>query len=209
MQYSRLSVFLRNLLVRKHFWFSCCASCGEIKTPLGNRLCASLAVDFPVDAVVVGSLDEPARRKIRAENPWLRNVIAAGAFADSPPELLPALAHTAPGLAACFLAAESAAELTSPLHALDFFTPNGLPLVALSRLRQPGHFCLEEAPSVSALPAVPGLYAHTVENARLFLPIFRGMLEKTGELRPQDARALYAAALAQWTFREGRGILSR
>ncbi|MDR1659738.1 MAG: hypothetical protein LBR94_05290 [Desulfovibrio sp.] len=207
MKYSPFSVFLRNLLVRKHFWFSCCASCGEIKTPLGKRLCASLTADFPVDAVVAGPLDEPSRQKIRAANPWLRNVIAAGAPAQAPPVILPALAHTLPGLAECFLTAKSATELAAPVHVLDFFTPNGIPFIALSRLPEPSRFSAEEPPAVGDVPSAPGLYAHTGENSELFAPVFRRMLEERGD-GPKDAHALYAAALAHWAYREGRGVLA-
>jgi hypothetical protein len=209
MKYSPLSVFLRNLLVRKHFWFSCCASCGEIKTPLGNRLCASLAADFPVDALVLAASSEEATlRAIRKANPWLRKVSAlAGAPAENLPDMQPDLVHTLPGLAGCFLMARSAADLTSPLHVLDFFTPNGLPLIALSRLEEPGFFSAKDPPQGSAVPAAPDLYAHSLENAELFLPLFRAIREDRGE--SEDPYALYAAALAHWAYREGRGVLVR
>jgi hypothetical protein len=208
MKHSPLSVFIRNLLVRKHFWFSCCASCGEIKTPLGKRLCASLAADFPVDAVVAGPLDEAARREIRAANPWLRQVLAASeAPADVSQCMAPSLAHTIPGLAECFLGAGSAADLAVPGHVLDFFTPNGIPLIALSRLPEPGCFSAEEPPSFPAVSPAPGLYAHTAENSELFAPVFSRMLEER-EDDPRDAQALYAAVLAHWTYRRGRGVLA-
>lgn len=210
MKYSPLAVFLRNLLVRKHFWFSCCASCGEIKTPMGKRLCASLAADFPVDAVVAGHPDLPSRQKIRAANPWLRNVVVTGeALAEAPPDMSPALAHTLPGLAECFLAAGNAACLSTPLHVLDFFTPNAIPLIALSRLPEPGCFSAGESQALRDIPAAPDVYAHTGKNSELFLPLFRRMLEEGGGARSKDAHALYAAALAYWTYRRGRGILSQ
>jgi hypothetical protein len=281
MKYSPFSVFLRNLLVRKHFWFSCCASCGEIKTPLGKRLCASLTPEFPVDAVVAGALDPAARHAIRKANPWLRTVFTAADVPHAPQDRLPALAHTLPGIAECFLMAKDAAVLSSPLHVLDFFTPNGIPLIALSRLPEQRSRGAQEAAPETEAPEVPDVYAHTGENSRSFLDPFLELLEsvtgaaaprgtmggevsrsgteKKGASRPghhavadissdallracgakrdkadergggradaseeapavtrrphardavKDPRALYAAALARWAYREGKGILA-
>jgi hypothetical protein len=74
-----ISIFVRNFLVKQHPYFSCCASCGEIKTPLGKHLCTSLDIAFPVDAVIANQDGDDheglvlARRTERAM-PWLRHI---------------------------------------------------------------------------------------------------------------------------------------
>jgi hypothetical protein len=74
-----ISIFLRNFLVKQHPYFSCCASCGEIKTPLGKHLCTSLDIGFPVDAVITNQDgDDHAclvlARKAERAMPWLRHI---------------------------------------------------------------------------------------------------------------------------------------
>jgi hypothetical protein len=201
MKNTPLSVFLRNFLVRKHFWFSCCASCGEIKTPVGNRLCASLRPDFSVDAVIrqPGTPDGQALGRVKAYHPWLNNIFFA------PETERPETLHETPGHAQClpaecFLVAENTDALCTPSITLDFFTPNGIPLIALSRLPDVGLFTAPETELCATLTRSalrePPVYANTRRNAADFLPVFRRMPDVP-----------YSAALAWWSYKQGRGVL--
>ncbi|MDR0827479.1 MAG: Stealth CR1 domain-containing protein [Desulfovibrio sp.] len=115
-----LSLFFRNFSLDPYPYFCCCASCGEIKTPLENRLCASLSPSFVVDAVFPSGAEKNldwARRVM----PWLRNIFVADTG------LPPALA----GLAEHYLVIfpdRGTDRKVRPFRILDFFTPNGLPL---------------------------------------------------------------------------------
>lgn len=116
---------LRSLLVKLHPYFSCCASCGEIKTPLEGRLCTSLAPDFPVDGVVLGGTAEQAD-SLKRTMPWLRRVHAA-------PRGTATSLLSLPDLAEHCLAAFADSRLERLRQPLDLFTPNGIPLLAARR----------------------------------------------------------------------------
>jgi len=113
---------LRSLLVKLHPYFSCCASCGEIKTPLDGRLCTSLAPDFPVDGVLLGGT-ELESANLKRSMPWLRRVHVAQEGT------LRAL-QTLPDLAGNFFVTPAGTSLSRIRHPLDLFTPNGIPLLA-------------------------------------------------------------------------------
>jgi len=113
---------LRSLLVKLHPYFSCCASCGEIKMPLDGRLCTSLTPDFPVDGVLLWGTEQEAADVKRAM-PWLRRVHVVQGSA------LRAL-QTLPNLAGNFFVTLAGTKLTRIRHPLDLFTPNGIPLLA-------------------------------------------------------------------------------
>jgi hypothetical protein len=119
-----------------------------------------------------------------------------------------ALLHTAPGLSECFLVAQTPRGLPMSSLIADFFTPNGIPLIALSRLPTPDIFLDPAWDAHSADVAAPAVYAHTRENSAAFLPVFTGLLLDSGRTasasRPDG---LYAAALAHWAFQVGRGVL--
>ncbi|MDR2800612.1 MAG: Stealth CR1 domain-containing protein, partial [Desulfovibrio sp.] len=206
------SILLRNVLVKQHPWFSCCASCGEIKTPLGNRLCASLAPEFPVDAVLLDG-GAGAAQKLRRRAPWLRRVFAADEGGPSLPEgrafspsslaaeqAVPdperkappsALLHLLPDLADQYLVVRNPDLLPAEAGVPDFFTPNGIPLI----------HCKEDAGEVAAAFAGHGCYAQTRRNSADFLPV----LTQRG-VTMDDA---YAAALFQWTYYCARAVLAR
>lgn len=122
---------LRSLLVKLHPYVSCCASCGEIKTPLQGRLCTSLKPAFPVDAVLFGPPPDAAAA-VRHALPWLRRVHGR----DAVPAARAGLADLAgladdPGLAENFFFAFPHSRLERIGMILDLFTPNGMPLCVL------------------------------------------------------------------------------
>lgn len=152
-----ISIFLRNALVKQHPYFSCCASCGEIKTPLGKRLCTSLTCSVQVDAVVLAADASEALlaatiRQLHQHCSWLRAVflVTASGTAHALPsfsgELAPRSiteeafldALTVPeggdssaSLSECLLLLQPGGAPQQKSLPHDFFTPNGLPLVRL------------------------------------------------------------------------------
>ena len=120
--------FFQNLIAKLHPYFSCCASCSEIKTPLENRLCTSLSPSFAVDGVL-SAADPRALESVRRAMPWLRKIFIANTE----------LPHSIPGLAEHYLVIfiDNAAEFEkSAFTILDFFTPNGLPLFYTNQATQ-------------------------------------------------------------------------
>ncbi|MDR2124226.1 MAG: hypothetical protein LBP38_04490 [Desulfovibrio sp.] len=206
------SIFLRNALVKQHPWFSCCASCGEITTPLAGRLCASLAPAFPVDAVLLDAAAETARQ-LRRRQPWLRRIFADGdAGLQAAPETtrftaaelnsaagdstakLPAVAllHLLPDIAEHYLVVREPDAMPAAARIADFFTPNGIPLL----------YCREDIP-LRAWPDActgHGCHAQTRQNSVDFLSSPTG---RTGGAL--NARG-YAAALFRWTYAEARAV---
>ena len=191
---------LRSLLVKLHPYFSCCASCGEIRTPLEGRLCTSLVPDFPVDGVLLGGTAQESAAIQRAM-PWLRRVHVT-------PETTPHLLQTLPDLAGNFFVARAGAKLARIRHPLDLFTPNGIPLLAArgSAALTPAEaaFCaiLEERGLMTAkeVSFASDVYALTRECLEGFVafcaaPPFPDIAEAPGSLA-NLARWAYAAALA-------------
>jgi hypothetical protein len=160
-----ISIFLRNFLIRQHPYLSCCASCGEIATPLGNRLCTSLQFGFPTDAVLDMPQDSAdailnAARRLADSLPWLRKIyiLSEGQPATHSPEakiqaIAPPLAdadqptprhplprvaalHRLPDLSEYYLVFFSARRLKKSLLPHDFYTPNGIPLLPPSVLER-------------------------------------------------------------------------
>lgn len=154
------SNFVRKLLIRKHLYFSCCASCGEISTPVENCLCTSLDIDFPIDALVWSpdrSVDKDAFARtvafIRKRAPWIRSIIVlsdepvakgdsklrivgTGEFSENvslenPRSWLLKLK----GMAEQIVCFEAGVERTGPLFMANFFTPNAIPFLAAGRQR--------------------------------------------------------------------------
>lgn len=138
--------------------FSCCASCGEIKDPLGTRLCTSLQPQFDIDAVILGHREAHAAfaRELKTRLPWLRKLFfilpsggpAAGelppwAFALSETDFLPTEAgksSTSPeawlhllaqsaGLSEYYIVIPSGSVPDDAPRPLDYFTPNGIALI--------------------------------------------------------------------------------
>lgn len=240
-----IAIILRNILMKRHAYFSCCASCGDIRTPLEHRLCASLSPGFDVDVVLLpdrrtGTAAQPASvgvSAVRERMPWVRRIwlpeqdCAPGdevqgtcvlrireamsaygyrqrsAGSASHPE---ALLHCAEGLADYYIVVRDSSMISKNLLCLDFFTPNGIPLIfAITQDGQP-----EKAAASSALPvsmqarglvvepllmALPGVYAQTRENAEAFAEVYSELAVSGDELD-------YCQALAQWSFATARAI---
>lgn len=211
-----ISIFLRNALVKQHPYFSCCASCGEIKTPLANRLCASLAVPFTVDTVILSADSAAAAACVRAFDkhcPWVRRIfivardaaslsgitrtervrpIPAGEFMppDSPfgPE---AYCHAIPGISDYFLIAPPDCRAEHDCLPIDFFTPNGIPLLRL-RKSESGDGIIGE------YVLAPGIFPQTKENAVAFLLA-------AGDTPPPGTPGYYAEAARQ-AFTAGAAV---
>lgn len=237
------SISLRNALSRFYPLFSCCASCGEIRVPLGNRLCASLSPQFGIDAVIVDSSGDVAAfaKNLKIRLPWLGKTffirqkgedmpeeLPAGVFslpasalaseedgADRPP--LEALLHLLPQLSEHYLTFTSAQEPPASLLSLDFFTPNGIPLIPAAALAQGLEQMLASSDPLAALKAerglfglnspAPGLllpYPQTKDNSSGFLPFFMSAPQHEGA-SPELA---YRFLLQQWLFLTGRGAPS-
>ena len=204
-----ISILLRNTLIKQHPYFSCCASCGEIRTPLANRLCASLVPNFPVDGLLVQQANtlpvaeeiSLATQNLKKYAPWLRRIylvaealpetsLPAGLALLPPSSFCPeqtglppqAWLHTVPELAEQYLAVPPETIPEQPLHPLDFFTPNGIPLVMLNNstslpaaLEEPLLAALACALNTAGLafepqlkPALGGITAHNKENTAAF-----------------------------------------
>jgi hypothetical protein len=115
-----LSLVIRSIFAGSYPVFCCCASCGEIKAPLGNRLCASLKPSFVVDAVLTPGAEQ-LQPQLKRCMPRLRAIHA------KPVQEIPYLAEH-------YLLIKGPDKdsdmdiLSNPVSILDFFTPNGLPL---------------------------------------------------------------------------------
>ncbi|MDL2316795.1 hypothetical protein LJC59_06930 [Desulfovibrio sp. OttesenSCG-928-A18] len=227
-----LSIFLRNFLVKQHPYFSCCASCGEIRTPLEGRLCTSLDPDFPVDAVLLcAEKAEEQTARLRHLAPWLRSVYVYSPQADGNPHTdrnrrkhrqpvpfsldvrdkdraLPpdALLHKLTELSEQYLIIHGLRSYPRALHALDFFTPNGIPLVAAALL--PGFQDAHKEPRHKQEDACGEItvYGQNKDNSRNFLQFY---LERnaTGSKESPDA-ARYKQQLAVWSFKQSLAIPS-
>lgn len=210
-----VSIFLRNALIKQHPYVSCCASCGEIKTPLGTRLCTSLAFPFAVDAVISAGAPNLAALVATLETrcPWLRRIVvithgkapcapglfdasgrvlavAASSFMPEAPCFGPeAYLHRLPELGDYFLLAPDDLDLPRDLIPLDLFTPNGIPLLRVGPFAPGGH---------AQPPVAPGLFAHTKENAEAFLHAYAA----TGQAASGDYRTL----AGQWLFAAARVV---
>lgn len=218
-----VAIFLRNALVKQHPYFSCCASCGEIKTPLEGRLCASLSCSFQVDAVVLASSEEHDEARIRRvldaldkHCPWLRRIFliksGASSFAFINSERVATLAaddftpgdspfgpaahvHEAPGLGEYYLVLSPEQAPVRNLLPLDFYTPNGIPLLPLER---EGESAGGDASRI-VRPA-PGILAQTKENSVDFLA--------TRKERPGGASGDYRSESGLWAYAAARVVPS-
>ncbi len=240
-----ISIFVRNFLVKQHPYFSCCASCGEIQTPLGQRLCASLRPSFPIDLVVppkaLSKAEGPPLSALLQQAPWLRRiylvtdtprnaaketqdirVISPEALQRAHPQAgnLPveALLHTLPDLAEHFLIYAYPSLKTPPLHPLDFFSPNGIPLLDMSLwpscmelLHTAVHnhtqaaATLADAPLLAAQEGVertPPLFGQCRE---IFASLLLALQERGPNLSAEDGH--YFQLLTRWAYATAKGIL--
>ncbi|MDL2267362.1 hypothetical protein LJC46_05170 [Desulfovibrio sp. OttesenSCG-928-G15] len=273
-----ISIVLRNFLVKQHPYFSCCASCGEIKTPLEGRLCTSLLPEFPVDAVILpystgkpgaGEASIASAVGVKRSAPWLRRVYVMeknppsknspgfppyarqeaaegivlcdpdtlrsdpvfrefGPVPDNPHSVsllqkLPtdALLHAIPGIAEHFIVlhAPASAKLDS---VLDYYTPNGIPLIYVNRVPENTSACCTPTEALTAMRdyaaseaqlyrrPIPGAYPQTKDSSASFFPGFldiaRARLAAFPQLPPESHD--YVFMLAAWMFASAQGILS-
>ena len=210
-----ISIFLRNALVKQHPYFSCCASCGEITTPLESRLCASLAFIHPVDAVILSNDATSVRTaaSLKRHCPWLRYIFSISNEGTTAPDItrtghirhIPTEAfsptdslfgpeahcHNIPGISEYFLIVPPGYSPERNLLPLDFFTPNGIPLIRLRKIDG-------DCGSINGCAWLPGIIAQTRENAAAFLM----EAEKTS----QSGTTEYYDDVARWAFHTGRAV---
>lgn len=240
-----ISIFLRNFLIKQHPYFSCCASCGEIQTPLGTRLCTSLTPSFSIDAVIIpdssSSDTSHSIQAIRNLFPWLRNIVILSGQKkenDSPNTFWITLDHIKTLLAGCEMPSESLpcpeayfhllpelgenylvfTESYSPVQTspdpLDFYTPNGLPLLPVSLIahlpkgaalqKNRNELFLQYLLDSSEQISPPSAYSHTKADAAQFLEFFEQYLQ-LAEASGAPGKP-YGLVVSQWLYITGRGI---
>ena len=239
----RVSIVLHNALSRFYPLFSCCASCGEIKDPMKNRLCTSLRPLFTIDAVFLETPPPDVLREfvreIRARLSWLDNIffvqrdnqheaeaLPPGVFFVPDSELyLPedterrmpeeAGLHRLVQLSEHYILFPYRAALGNVAHPLDFFTPNGIPLLPATALWDGIHEIFASGPNLDSLdekltniaPSVEKMeydraYPQTKDNAKTFLPFYESFRAQSGAYIPGG----YRTSLQQWIFLTGRGV---
>lgn len=217
------SILLRNTLIKQHPYFSCCASCGEIKIPLENRLCTSLSFPYSIDVVLTYgdlSTEEAAASIIKIIPhfqkccPWASKLFIISKqplkpFTSQPKGLtitylqktdviagnlngsIEGHIHTIPNLSEYYLVAPHTTRLKSKTHPLDFYTPNGIPLLH-------GAQFLESCFNFSQNQT---FQAYTKESVNTFLKF----LQKPTQ--PFYGSSFYSH-YAQWTYENGYAILA-
>ena len=194
---SHIFSYIRLLLSKRFNAFTCCAACGVLPCPVANRLCISLSLAWPVDIVMLGGLDRPGPgpnlADLRAAMPWARRIFVpaaeAGHFGPEAAILpegmemsrLPQVADLAEHF--IVLRGRLPGRLLTPL---DFFTPNGLPLLFVR--------------ADCAQPCFAGVAAGMCKTAAaLFAEAVAGDPSLSG---PEG----YMASWARWAYTNQRGI---
>ena len=143
--------YFKELLMKRGNAFTCCAACGELPFQPGNRLCVSLTADWPVDIVVSGEAPmDKAIPAIRRYMSWARRIhVWPGRLKKTGADLaaLPEGAeepylHQVSTLAENFIVLRATAPPLRACRKLDFFTPNGIPLVFIRQedAKEPSSF---------------------------------------------------------------------
>ena len=174
-----IAAYIRDILLKGGNAYTSCAACGELPYPPGNRLCVSLKPDWTTDLVLLsGEYPTEAVIAIRRRLPWVRQIhvrpkrpserLGRG-LVTLPEGMEERRLHQADSLAEHFLVLRAAEAPMRPYRQLDFFTPNGIPLVFVRQeeIRIPSPFvrCVaSRSKSLSALfaeeaPAAPEEYA--------------------------------------------------
>lgn len=212
------ALWLRKRLTELHRYSVCCASCGEVRVPLGDRLCTSLAPFFSADAVLLTPGTIPAGNELTA----LREKLAWAAtlWVQTPPgreecvqgrglrgfsldrgtALAPVegLLHTLQGLAEHYLVLREPRACDPDSQPLDYFTPNGLPLLFYPLTSPPEPF---PGQNPRRAPGHPALFGQTRANSRDFLE----ELERTPPKKALSGDE-YLLSLAAWTFTQARAV---
>jgi hypothetical protein len=200
-----LFAYLRNLIMKRSQAFTCCAGCEALPAPVGNRLCVSVTPLWEADAVLTtgwSAAELPAAvAAVRAAMPWLRRVhVPYGGMAASGRDvfLLPegvgeADLHRVESLAEHFLALPPGRLPATPLLPVDFFTPNGLPLLFAA-----------QGGSAEVPNFLPGPAGRTKSLGALFATAC------AVDPAPDDPRgaADYTLAFARWAYARRHGILA-
>lgn len=220
-----ISIFLRNTLVKQHPYFSCCASCGEIRTPLGtSRLCASLNCNFEIDVFFLienNIIDEGVLlpihdfyercgwiRKIyiltsskRAETIQYKNtcfsIVSERDFIHSA-DTVTDFSGFMDEKSEYFLIVSPESNVQELLSPLDLYTPNGIPLVPFDSL----HENMTRLHCSSHNRASHQVFPVTWE-------IFSAFLSNTSQQHPQIFTINFWEELMQWAFDSANAIYCR
>ena len=213
--------FLRRQAIRHGLYTPCCASCGEIgRRPeaAGAKLCASLPISFPIDAVIVPGCRHEARKAetlaqdlsrslagLKQHCSWLRTIFGAGFAADpclpdlsctdTPGDLPPELhIHAIPGLAECYLVVRAGWVPDRDLLPADFFTPNGLPFLLLEKTGS-APMCRDTSSTIfGGFRVAGGVFPQNKDNAAAF---GAGMRTDSGD---------YFALAGEWAAAASRTV---
>ncbi len=213
---------LHALLDRLHPLFTCCASCGEIRHGGRGYLCGSLTPDFAVDGVILSAGDGNGNEQADADSlkhrfPWLRRVHVAESDWCALPDLAGhfiVLRGSSQGTAS----AVPAPGKQKP-GLLDFFTPNGIPLLVVQdRSSLPPEelafstFMAERGlRDESGLGFAQGLPALTREILDGFLPFHADFLARRLGMSGHDLKQPgltpgFFSALARWAYAVGLAV---
>lgn len=212
---SPISIFLRNKIIKQHPYLSCCASCGEIATPLGGRLCTSLECLFPVDAALIATEHETddslavVRQRIAEALPWIKNIFiitaqdimkfnlqesklynitaknALGSFAAGCPA---AFLHELDELSEHYIILTASFQPKNSLSPLEAFTSNGIP------------FLLLQSTANDNYNFVPDIFPQTKSNSAAFL-------HDANSDGPISC-AEYFERMGHWAFQAARAVPS-
>ena len=220
-----------------------CAACGDIADSLGSRLCSSMHFSMPLDVVILMQNDcqSEVLSSIKSmSEKWNSTTTRVGAIFivskknclnilsddsidisksgqdfncdDTPVE---ALLHVVPSLHEYFCVIPEKCINTFSANALDFFTPNGIPLLlqinnrdALSDTHHSSEKILEYInvggdnkyePSIAPDDEIYGLRKTLCRQCFLFYQNFL----KTNTISPH----MYRLAYQQWAYANQMGIL--
>ena len=162
----------------------------------------------------VGHPDEPAPEGLPAGSYFLPDADLK-LSQDTPSAPLKSMLHTVPLLSEHYLVFQDTQLPKDPLHPLDFFSPNGIPLIPSTLLAKDttsllaANNPLEALKSLSiasplSLPTVPRNkpYPQTKGASALFWDFFAGCSWN----EDADISSAYTTMLQQWLFLSSRGI---
>jgi hypothetical protein len=215
----------------------CCASCNEISVPVKGRLCTSLAPDFFPDLIIVGRPDDEQPRlcalaKQLGKAGSLRYLPPSGPDAAVPalPPGMTLLRAASPAhgtvplqpvpldslpaeLGPCFILVPPDFIASGPADILDFFTPNGIPLLFPLSRPENGAQAPEQRDAFAAFLAREYKLTLPRDCPAFFMPGFtRALIEEfaavlDGFLQQNEARQTdFLTLMALWSFASGRAV---
>ncbi|GHU02922.1 hypothetical protein FACS1894158_00070 [Betaproteobacteria bacterium] len=194
--------YLCNLIAKRGNAYTCCAACGELPMPPKNRFCTSLLPEWECDVVLMGSWQREALKtallSIVLDMPWVRYIFVQADAMDMVSERIRFLPdgmeemhlHCVELLSEHFIVIRSEWLPSVPLCRVDFFTPNGMPLLFVDTNGQDGQ---EE---------------HFVQTASARTKTLSAVFEQSREGLELPAATKYTDALTRFAYAEQHGILA-